>query len=71
MKLALGDGAAQTVLRRVVEDGLPTRVILCTGASDPIRLARAARLGPEAVFGKPVDIEEVLQSCGAAKTSPS
>ena len=57
----------ETVLRQVVDDDLPTRVILCTGASDPIRLARAARLGPEAVFGKPIDFEEIVRACESAE----
>jgi hypothetical protein len=30
-------------------------------------LARTARLGPEAVFGKPVDIEQVLRTCEATE----
>jgi ActR/RegA family two-component response regulator len=67
LELALGDGPGETVLRQVVGDDLPTRVFLCTGASDPIRLARATRLGPEAVFGKPIDIEEVVRACESAE----
>jgi ActR/RegA family two-component response regulator len=66
-ELALGDGPREMLLRQVVDDDLPTRVILCTGASDPIRQVRAARLPPEAVFGKPVDIEEVLGACEATQ----
>jgi ActR/RegA family two-component response regulator len=71
LELTLADGPGEAVLRQVVEDNLPTRVILCTGASDPIRLARAARLGPEAVFGKPTDVEEVVQACDAAEAIAS
>ena len=67
MELALGDGPGETVLRQVAENNLPTRVILCTGASDPVRLARAARLGPEAIFGKPIDVEEVVRACETAE----
>jgi two-component system response regulator RegA len=63
LELALGDGPGEAVLRQVVEENLPTRVLLCTGASDPVRLARAARLGPEAVLGKPVDVDEVVRAC--------
>jgi hypothetical protein len=65
--LVLGDGPGETVLRQVVEDNLPTRVLLCTGASDTVRLARAAWLGPEAVFGKPLDVEEVVRACESAE----
>jgi two-component system response regulator RegA len=66
LELALGDGPGEAILRQVVEENLPTRVLLCTGASDPVRLARAARLGPEAVLGKPIDEEEVVRACEAA-----
>ena len=68
LELALGDGPGETVLRQVVADDVPTRVILCTGESDSIRLARAARLGPEAVFGKPIDFEEIVRACESAET---
>ena len=67
-ELALGDGPGVTVLRQVVADDVPTRVILCTGESDSIRLARAARLGPEAIFGKPIDFEEIVRACESAET---
>jgi ActR/RegA family two-component response regulator len=66
LELTLGDGPGEAVLRQVVEENLPTCVLVCTGASDPVRLARAARLGPEAVFGKPLDVEEVVRACEAA-----
>ena len=68
LELALGDGPGETVLQQVLADNVPTRVILCTGASDPIRLARAARLGPEAFFGRPIDFEEVVRACESAET---
>jgi ActR/RegA family two-component response regulator len=70
LELALGDGPGETVMRQLVEDGLPSRVILCTGSSDPVRLARAARLGPEAVFGKANDVEEVVRACESARAIP-
>ena len=66
LELTLSDGPGEAILRQVVEEHLPTRVLLCTGASDPVRLARATRLGPEAVFGKPIDLEEVVRACEAA-----
>lgn len=67
LELTLGDGPGEAVLRQVVEENLPTRVLLCTGVSDPVRLSRAARLGPEAVFGKPIDMAEVVRACEAAE----
>jgi ActR/RegA family two-component response regulator len=67
LELALGDDPGETVMRQLVEDDLPTRIILCTGSSDPVRLARAARLGPEAVFGEPIDVEEVVRACEPAE----
>jgi hypothetical protein len=63
----MGDGPGEIVLRPVVADDVPTRAILCTGASDPIRLTRAARLGPEVVFGKPIEFEEVVRVCESAE----
>jgi ActR/RegA family two-component response regulator len=63
LELALNDGPGEAVLRQIVEENLPTRVLLCTGSSDPVRLARAVRLGAEAAFAKPVDVEEVLRAC--------
>jgi ActR/RegA family two-component response regulator len=67
LELAPGDGAGETMLRQVLADDVPTRVILCKRASDPIRLARAARLGPEAFFGKPIDLEKVVRACESAE----
>jgi ActR/RegA family two-component response regulator len=67
LELMLEGGPGEAVLRQVVEENLPTRVFLCTGASDPVRLARAARLGPEAVFGKPIDVLEVVRACESAE----
>jgi ActR/RegA family two-component response regulator len=71
LELALDDAPGETVLRTVADENLPTRVVLCTAASDPVRLARAARLGPEAVFGKPIDIEEVVLACEPAESGVS
>ena len=70
LELTLDDGPGEAVLRQVVQENLPTRVLLCTGTSDPLRLARATRLGPEAVFGKPIDVEEVVRACEAAEAIP-
>jgi CheY-like chemotaxis protein len=67
LELALDDAPGETLLRQVADDNLPTRVVLCTAASDPVRLARAARLGPEAVLGKPIDVEEVVRACEPAE----
>jgi ActR/RegA family two-component response regulator len=71
LELALDDAPGETVLRTVAEDNLPTRVVLFTAASDPVRLARAVRLGPEAVFGKPIDVEEVVRACEPAESGVS
>jgi hypothetical protein len=37
--------------------------------SDPIRQARDTRLGPKAVFGKPIVFEEVVRACESAEAS--
>jgi len=70
LELMLSDGPGEAVLRQVFEENLSTRVLLCTGVSDHVRLARAARLGPETVFGKPIDMEEVVRACEATEAIP-
>jgi two-component system response regulator RegA len=67
LELALRDGPGEAVLRQVVDEELPTRVVLYTGATDPARLSRATRLGPAAVLSKSTDLEEVERACQAAK----
>jgi DNA-binding NtrC family response regulator len=67
LELALRDGPGEAVLRQVAEEGLPTLVVLYTGATDQVRLRRATRLGPAAVLSKSMDLDEVERACQAAR----
>jgi ActR/RegA family two-component response regulator len=67
LELTLGDGPGEAILRLVLEENLPTRVLLCTGTSDAVRLARAARLGAETVFCKPIDVDDVVRALEEAE----
>src|SRR3954462_15182419 len=48
--LMLPDGDGETVLRRVRDDHLPTRVVVTTATGDEARLERLWRLEPDAVL---------------------
>jgi hypothetical protein len=55
------------VLWQVVEEQLPTRVVLFTGATDQVRPHRATRLGPAAVLSKSQNLDEVERACHAER----
>jgi len=64
LDLDLPDGPGEVVLRRVREDNLTTRVTITTGCDDAARLDAVARLKPECLLRKPVNIEALLAACG-------
>ena len=53
----------EEVLRKVRDERLPTRVVVHTGADDPVRLALAKGLDADAMFPKPVDFDAVCRAC--------
>jgi CheY-like chemotaxis protein len=55
LDLELPDGAGESILRKVREDGLPTRVVVNTGIGDPTRLGEVAGLHPDCLLRKPLD----------------
>jgi two-component system, response regulator YesN len=61
--LALPDGNGEAILRRVREQGLTSRVIICTSMMDEIRLEGLKSLRPDAVLRKPVEVEDLHQAC--------
>jgi two-component system, OmpR family, KDP operon response regulator KdpE len=61
--LGLPDGNGEAILRRVREQRLDTRVIICTSIVDEIRLEGLESLRPDAVITKPVEVEELHQAC--------
>src|SRR4051812_13076211 len=63
LDLGLPDGGGEAVLRQVKAAGLRTRVVVFTGAADPLRLVRLRELGPDATLIKPIDPDVLLRLC--------
>jgi DNA-binding response OmpR family regulator len=59
LDVMLPDGDGTQVLRRVMSDGLSSKVCVVTGCG-PARLEEVHALGPEAVFTKPLDVGRLL-----------
>ena len=58
LDLMLPDGNDVEVLRRVRDRNLNSKVAVISGADEPSMLAEVTRLRPDAIFGKPLDIED-------------
>ncbi len=67
LDLTLPDGDGETILRRIRQKNLKTRVAVTTGESSPSRLQGVRDLKPEAVFLKPIDIVDVWSEGENAK----
>ena len=65
LDLMLPDGEGESVLRRIKEAKLTTRVAVTTAEGDEGRLEAVRRLGPEAVLCKPISFEELCRWCEA------
>jgi DNA-binding response OmpR family regulator len=63
LDLMLPDGEGEDILRRVREGDLPTKVAVCTGMNDPVRLAMVKGMEPDVLFHKPLDFEAVCREC--------
>jgi DNA-binding response OmpR family regulator len=63
LDLALPDGDGAEVLERVRADGLPTRVAVTTGWTDP---EAVEGLRPDVVLLKPVGPDELMRGLGLA-----
>jgi CheY-like chemotaxis protein len=59
LDLILPDGRGETVLERLREKGMRTRVAICTGSTDAARLTAVAGLRPDAMLTKPVGVADV------------
>src|SRR5690348_10438978 len=53
LDLTLPDGGGEEVLRKVRREGLPSKVVVTTGTSDPVRLAMVKGMDVDALFHKP------------------
>lgn len=67
LDLSLPDGEGETILRRVREGNLKTRVAVTSGDTDPARLRVVRDLKPDAVFLKPINIADVWSEGEEAK----
>jgi DNA-binding response OmpR family regulator len=65
LDLMLPDGGGEAILKKVREDGLPTRVAVCTGTIDANRIGVVEALRPEALLQKPIDIRDLFAACDA------
>lgn len=63
LDLMLPDGGGEAILRRVRDERIKTRVAVCTGMNDPVRLAEVEGLGPEALLRKPISLVDVCRVC--------
>ena len=63
LDLMLPDGPGEEVLRKVREAKLPSKVAVCTGTNDPVRLALVKGMDPTALFQKPIDFDQVCRAC--------
>jgi CheY-like chemotaxis protein len=59
LDLDLPDGHGETVLERVREKNLRTRVVVSTGSMDQARLTLVAGLKPDALLTKPITMNDV------------
>jgi DNA-binding response OmpR family regulator len=66
LDLMLTDGDGEEILRKVREDGLPTRVVaVTTGSNDAARLAVVKGLDPDVLLCKPIDPNVLIRLCEA------
>jgi len=63
LDLMLPDGSGETILRKVREDRLPTRVVINTGTTDPDWLDTVSDLKPEAILQKPLGSGDLRAIC--------
>ena len=63
LDLMLPDGGGETILRRVRDAKVKTRVAVCTGMIDPARLAVVVGLRPEALMRKPISLVDLCRVC--------
>jgi DNA-binding response OmpR family regulator len=63
LDLMLSDGPGEDLLRTLRATGHPSRVVVCTGNSDPARLDAVRRLRPDASLQKPVDVGDLTGAC--------
>jgi two-component system response regulator RegA len=68
LDLTLPDGCGETILRKVREDNLKTRVTVMTGVDDAVRLGMVRLLRPDALLRKPIDVADVWREGQLARS---
>jgi two-component system response regulator RegA len=68
LDLSLPDGCGETILRKVREENLKTRVTVMTGVDDAVRLGRVRQLRPDALFRKPINVADVWREGQLARS---
>jgi DNA-binding response OmpR family regulator len=61
LDLMLPDGDGSKILEHIRIRQLPIKVAVITGISDPERLRKVQRLGPDAILTKPLDLIALLE----------
>jgi CheY-like chemotaxis protein len=62
LDLMLPDGDGEEVLRKVRDENLPSKVAVCTGTNDPVRLAMVKGMDVDVLFQKPLDFNAICQA---------
>jgi len=63
LDLGLPDGRGEAILRKVREEGLASRVVVCSVIADARRLEVLKSLQPDAILTKPVELRDILHAC--------
>jgi DNA-binding response OmpR family regulator len=61
LDLMLPDGNGEEVLRKVRDEEIPSRILVCSGTNDVEWLERVRVMGPDAMVQKPINFEAVCR----------
>jgi len=71
LDLHLPDGSSVALMQKIRAEGLPIRVALTTGSTEPALLGAMMRLKPDAFFRKPYNITELLNWLDNVSETPA
>ena len=64
LDLMLPDEGGEVLLTKIRADRMPTRVAVCTGLNDSVRMAALAGLKPDGILQKPVELSAISRALG-------
>jgi two-component system response regulator YesN len=64
LDLRLPDGSGESILQKIREEGLTTRVAVTTGTDDAHQMRLIENLHPESLLQKPVNVAVLWQEAG-------